>query len=52
MHHFTPPADAEKEELKMFFLNEKRYLQRFTQHPDCADPDHPGCSQCEENEDD
>jgi len=25
---------------------------RLTQHPDCRDPDHPGCAKCNEEKDD
>lgn len=30
---------------------ERLYTQRYLAHPDCRDPDHPGCKQCMEDED-
>lgn len=27
------------------------YERRLSQHPDCRDPDHPGCPHCQEDED-
>jgi len=26
----------------------RRYEDRLRAHPDCSDPDHPGCEDCEE----
>lgn len=25
------------------------HMNRLTRHPDCRDPDHPGCVRCEED---
>lgn len=30
---------------------QRAYLGRLLRHPDCRDPDHPGCELCEEPED-
>lgn len=27
----------------------KRYLAWYARHPDCRDPDHPGCADCRED---
>lgn len=27
-------------------LQERWYQQKLTRHPDCRDPDHPGCEAC------
>ena len=27
-------------------LAKKRYRSQLMRHPDCRDPDHPGCSSC------
>lgn len=29
-----------------------RYQRRLSAHPNCMDPDHPGCEDCQEDEDD
>lgn len=29
-----------------------RYRRQLLNHPNCQDPDHPGCPACEPNEDD
>lgn len=28
----------------------KEYLQSLMNHPNCSDPDHPGCAKCEEED--
>lgn len=30
---------------------ERRYRAKLSAHPDCNDPDHPGCHSCEEGTD-
>lgn len=30
---------------------ERRYRAKLSAHPNCNDPDHPGCSHCEPTED-
>lgn len=29
-------------------LHRRRYLAELRRHPDCSDPDHPGCDECDE----
>lgn len=29
----------------------KKYVKKLHAHPDCRDPDHPGCPFCEDEED-
>lgn len=41
----------EENELRAERHRQRRYDQHVTAHPDCRDPDHPGCEQCMENED-
>lgn len=31
-------------------LAERRYRNALSRHPDCRDPDHPGCECCEESD--
>jgi hypothetical protein len=33
-------------------LRERWYWQDLARHPDCRDPDHPGCLECEPPEED
>lgn len=42
---FDGPSNEEMEE----YRNHKRYIQLLDRHPDCRDPDHPGCSACNDN---
>lgn len=44
--------DAERDELRAQDAFERRRFFRLMQNPDCRDPDHPGCVQCEETEQD
>lgn len=44
------PDDDEYEELRAQALFERRYLNNLMRHPDCRDPDHPGCESCNERE--
>ena len=30
---------------------DKAYLNRLRRHPDCRDPDHPGCDACRDEDD-
>ncbi len=43
----TEVNDTEKDELIRESINNLRYEKRLTAHPDCRDPDHPGCKKCE-----
>ena len=43
-----------KEEYYFEYMEElsyKRYQQTLRRYPDCRDPDHPGCTNCEEEDD-
>lgn len=44
-----PDLDLEDERQEALF--QRRYQARLSSHPDCRDPDHPGCEGCEEQED-
>jgi len=43
--------DPEIEDLRAEDRARKRYQMALMYHPDCRDPDHPGCEQCEEDDD-
>lgn len=32
-------------------LRQRQHVSRLAAHPDCRDPDHPGCEQCEPPDD-
>ena len=36
------------EELKAQDRHERLYRLKMMEHPDCRDPDHPGCEKCED----
>ena len=42
-----PDYDYERAELARTDRAERRYHARLMRHPDCRDPDHPGCPDCE-----
>ena len=44
--------DPEIEDLRAEDRARKMHQARLRYHPDCRDPDHPGCELCEEDEDD
>ena len=39
-------------DIEMQVEAQTRYKQELIRHPDCRDPDHPGCSKCDEGFDD
>lgn len=43
----TYDDDYEAAELAAEDRAARRYRSRLSAHPDCRDPDHPGCSSCE-----
>lgn len=43
-------TDCDVEELKAEARAQRALLYRLIRHPDCRDPDHPGCERCEEPE--
>lgn len=44
--------EYDREELYLARAVWRRHNNRLLSAPDCSDPDHPGCSECEEEEDD
>jgi len=44
------PDNAEHRELKSQDLYEKRYRFQLMSHPNCRDPDHPGCPECDDDD--
>lgn len=36
-------------DLRAEALSERRYRNALMRHPDCRDPDHPGCEDCDED---
>ena len=42
-------TDPELDELRAQARHDRRYRADLAQHPDCRDPDHPGCEACEDN---
>jgi hypothetical protein len=28
--------------------HQRRYLEQLRRHPDCSDPGHPGCDECDQ----
>lgn len=46
------PIEDEREELKQMVAWDRKRKNILAAHPDCRDPDHPGCDKCFEYEDD
>lgn len=44
-------SDDELDDLRMQARFERRYHNDLARHPDCRDPDHPGCEACEGDDD-
>lgn len=44
--------DDELDDLRAEDRARKRYQMALMYHPDCRDPDHPGCENCTEENDD
>ena len=44
--------DDELEDLRNEARWQKQYFARLSRNPDCRDPDHPGCEDCEETDGD
>ena len=42
----------EADELRLQAQFERLQWQKYVAHPDCRDPDHPGCDKCNESDDD
>lgn len=47
----TTDDDPEASELRQQDRWQRRRLARLAAHPDCRDPDHPGCEYCEPRDD-
>lgn len=43
--------DDELDDLRMEAKAERQYNNRLARHPNCNDPDHPGCEACEGDDD-
>lgn len=41
----------EADEIRAEDAANRRYERQSARHPDCRDPDHPGCENCEPPED-
>lgn len=44
------PDSADADELLAIDRMERRRFGQLMAHPDCRDPDHPGCSDCIDDE--
>ena len=44
--------ELEAEELRREAIAMRWYRQKLASHPDCRDPDHPGCAKCMGADDD
>lgn len=52
MSRVIPECDnGEADDLRHEDRMAKQHQHAINAHPDCRDPDHPGCSQCEEGDD-
>ena len=48
MSHLIEIDDCDRAEAAAEQLRMRRYRSWLLAHPDCRDPDHPGCERCEE----
>lgn len=46
MHEFPDSRADELAELRAHRDRERRHIRTLMAHPDCRDPDHPGCEAC------
>ena len=44
--------EIEADELRHEAIAMRRHQQKLAAHPDCRDPDHPGCAKCMGADDD
>jgi hypothetical protein len=49
--HSDPLAEFHAHEDAQQAAWERRYNRRLAAHPNCADPDHPGCAGCDDDGD-
>ena len=47
---FDDYEDPDVADLRAEVASSSRYEQALRLNPDCRDPDHPGCSHCQEDE--
>lgn len=40
-------SDIDRDEIIAANISQRFYLRQLHQHPNCLDPDHPGCESCE-----
>lgn len=53
MYRYDPDLAADDiADLRAEARWQRQRHSRLMQHPDCRDPDHPGCEHCMEDEDD
>ena len=45
------PNEADYDELRAQDRHDRRYSSELARHPNCNDPDHPGCENCEGDDD-
>lgn len=43
--------DWERDELAREDRRHRQYMNQWMRHPDCRDPDHPGCEHCQGDDD-
>ena len=44
------PDEDDIAELRAETRHQRRYSRQLSAHPECIDPDHPGCEQCQEDD--
>lgn len=53
MNGFSKEANDDfEDDLLADVRHKRRYLNKLNLHPDCRDPDHPGCDKCRDDGDD
>ena len=52
MSIYGEDREAEMSELRYQARVERAHQRKLWAHPDCRDPDHPGCDACEESDED
>ena len=45
-------CDDDRQELLAEGRHQRRYERQLSAHPDCRDPDHPGCWRCGDEDED
>lgn len=53
MNGFSKEANDDfEDDLRADDRHKRRYMNKLNAHPDCRDPDHPGCGKCRDDGDD